>query len=119
MGGLYQGNDLTNAQKKYPEARHISLQSNTHKHVLIIIEFLAYRPRLPHFGIQLYPFYTCEWMVLVASTNGVSIVIYHLQAGKLHILTLPEKVADTEITKAADVDTTIVNHCASVVNGCT
>ena len=36
-----------------------------------------------------------------------------------YILTLPEKVADTEITKAADVNIAIVNGCASVVNGCT
>ena len=28
------------------------------------------------------------------------------------ILTLPEKVADTEITKAADVNIAIVNGCA-------
>ena len=41
MVGLYnafiRGNDLTNAQKQYPEARHISLQSNTHKHYFVLL----------------------------------------------------------------------------------
>ena len=33
-------------------------------------------------------------------------------ATQIRILTLPEKVADTEITKAADVNIAIVNGCA-------
>ena len=37
----------------------------------------------------------------------------------LYILTLPEKLADTFITKAAYLHSAIVSRCASVVNGCT
>ena len=33
-------------------------------------------------------------------------------AAELKILTLPEKVADTEITKAADVNIAMANGCA-------
>ena len=47
-GWLYhafiRGNDLTNAQKQYPEARHTTLQSNTHKKHTTLYYFWGITP---------------------------------------------------------------------------